>query len=325
MRSFIVIIITSFVLGGAAFSAERKTIFEGMGGVIESEVDSMTDRKIGLLFIYDGPYYIAIYDHESFTIWPRAEGLIFSDSGSNLIRIGGSRPIRLVRASKRGGLTTSNKLEAAKIIRSLVNSEEIKFRYEEFPSDKVVDTVINNKAAGFLYSKASSAFGWKNLGQSSAPPLAEVSPYISKDDDGYFAVSVSLNNDIQLTRGFKKYNHESVYVEFGWPGRVKAFGYNPSQKNWQAESDILNENKEIIVRDKDGNITFQVKSPPYNRDKKEITWPEGEGVAKATWKAAPMGTLEIKSSRTKSISNLYGFREVWRWGVENAGLSKIED
>jgi len=38
-----------------------------------------------------------------------------------------------------------------------------------------------------------------------------------------------------------------------------------------------------------------------------------------------MGTLEIKSGRIKSVSNLYGFREVWRWGVENAGLSKIED
>lgn len=325
MRSFIVVIITSFVMGGAAFSAERKTIFEGLGGAIESEVDSMTDRKIGLLFIYDGPYYIAIYDHESFTIWPRADGLIFSDSGSNLIRIGGSRPIRLVRASKRGGLTASNKLEAAKIIRSLVNSEEIKFRYEEFPSDKVVDSVINNKAAGFLYSKAASAFGWKNLGQSSAPPLAEVRPYISKDHDGYFRVSVLLNDDIQLTRGFKRHGEDVVFVEFGWPSRVKAFGYNPSQENWQAGSDILNENKEIIIRDKDGNITFQVKSPPYDPYKNQITWPEGEGVAKATWKAAPMGTLEIKSGLTNSVSNLYGFREVWRWGVENAGLSKIED
>lgn len=329
MKSIIAGILLTIAAATTTLASDRTTIYEGFNASIESETDSMTDRKIGLLFIHFGAYYIAIYDHQSFKIWPGTDKLIFADNKNNLIRPSKSNPIRLIRTYPKGGLTTANKTEAAKIIRALVNGEEVKFRYEDFPGYETNESIMQNKAAGFLYTKAAAEFGWKNLGQKNEIPKADISTYISKDangePNGYFSNSVLLNDQVQLSRGDRKWGG-AVFAEFGFPLRVEAFGFNG--KNWLFKPNILREKMAITIKDKDGNTLYQGNTPTYDMKQDSLRgsgWPDAENAARAAWKAGPFGTLTIKSNRESQTSLLYGFQELWQWGIENAGLPKISE
>jgi hypothetical protein len=307
----------------------RTTIFEGFNGTIESEVDSMTDRKVGLLFIRFKELYIAIYDHESFTIWPSSEKLLLADSKNNLIRPPGSAPIKLIRTAK-GGLTTMSKAEASKIIRSLVNGQEIKLRYETFPSRDATDRTIQNKAAGFLYTKAASEFRWKMHGQSNLIPKADIFSYFGKSNgelDGYFTANILLNNQIELSRIQKRFN-SNIFVKFDFPLRKEVFGFGNG--NWLFKPDILTKKIEIAVKDENGKIIYEGSTPDLDHESSMrgydgLIWGDAENVAKAAWKAGSMGTITLKSRIGNSTSSLYGFRELWQWGIDNHGLPPINE
>lgn len=324
----IFIIAATFTLP-SSFAQNRKTIYEGFRGTVQSEIDSMTDKKVGLLFIDFGPYYIAIYNHDKFTIWPNTDGLIFSDSKNNLIRPPNSAPIPLTRVGQKSGLTVENKADASKIIRSIVNGEEVKFRYENFPNYKTTDTTIINKAAGFLYSKAASEFGWANIGQTSDLPQAEVSPYLGKDNEGnpsgYISAGIKLNQYIELKRSDRQFG-TSVFIAFGFPRRIETFGHNGT--NWISKPNILEKSLKITIQDKDNKIIYEGKTPDFhiNQDSiKGIYWPEGENLAKAALKAGPSGSIKITGNTGTNTSSLYGFKELWDWGSSNANLPQITD
>ena len=93
----------------------------------------------------------------------------------------------------------------------------------------------------------------------------------------------------------------------------------------------------IKITDKDGNVIYEGQSPEkgYNHFGEDGApeWPEAKNVAKALLKAGPLGSIKIVSkprwrpefSPFPESYSLYGFKELWEWGVLNAGMAKITD
>lgn len=64
--------------------------------------------------------------------------------------------------------------------------------------------------------------------------------------------------------------------------------------------------------------------PSYDNPTGE-TWPAGEIAAKKAWEVAPLGSIEIEERLGGGEKVLlYGFRELWKWGVDNAGFPPLE-
>lgn len=80
----------------------------------------------------------------------------------------------------------------------------------------------------------------------------------------------------------------------------------------------------MIIRDSNGIVVFKEVLPShYENANTGETWPVGKTAAKKAWEFAPLGSIEIEGSYGKKVL-LYGFRELWQWGVNNADFPSLE-
>ena len=95
---------------------------------------------------------------------------------------------------------------------------------------------------------------------------------------------------------------------------------------------MITGNKSLIIRDSDGNIVFNETFPSdftnpawTNKTWTGEKWPAGKMAAMKAWEVAPLGSIEIeRGSGHEEKILLYGFRELWKWGVDNAGFPPLE-
>ena len=79
-----------------------------------------------------------------------------------------------------------------------------------------------------------------------------------------------------------------------------------------------------MIRDSKGVIKFKQLLPKESGGIFEgVTWPAGEQAAKMAWEVGPMGTIELEGLYSKKVF-LYGFRELWKWGIEHYNFPVIE-
>lgn len=304
----------------SAFADSSTIIFEGLNMQIVAKTDEMTDKKSGVIFVDNGPIYLAIYGHDDYTIWSRKDNLLFAHDGQHLIRVRESKPFSLNAMSKRNGLKPTNKVEAESVINSLVKGEEVKLRYFDWPKYDIIDTKIKNPSLAYVYNKAAKIFGWKDFGIPPVLPPIKLSVYIPKEPDsaGYATVKVEGILDLGLTKNFDKYGGGAI-IDIGVN---QTFGLHKGR--WICKSVALGGGKHLIIRDSEGAIVFKEELPKNYKDPiTGETWPAGERAAVAAWKSAPLGSIEIEGSYGKRVL-LYGFREIWKWGIDNAGFPSLE-
>jgi len=114
-----------------AQAPERETVFEGFDTKVVSIIDAMTDEKIGVIFVFFEPIYVAIYGYNDFSIWSHENSINFVPDATHLIRVKDNKPFSLIYRDKLNNLTWVNRTEAESVIRALVNGEEIYLRYYE--------------------------------------------------------------------------------------------------------------------------------------------------------------------------------------------------
>jgi hypothetical protein len=56
----------------------------------------------------------------------------------------------------------------------------------------------------------------------------------------------------------------------------------------------------------------------------DTRWPEGETAVKKAWESAPLGSIEIEDIEYTIRVSLYGFRELWKWGVDNLNFPSLD-
>jgi len=311
----------------SAFAQERETIFEGFDIKIVSLVDAMTDEKNGVIFVSFGPIYVAIYGHNDYTIWSYRNYVNFAPDATHLIRVEGNKPFSLIYRDKLNGLTFVNRAEADSVINALAKGEEINLRYYLDKGNRYeqVDSKLQNIFLGFAYCKAANLFGWKDLGVSSELPPVKFDKYAPSEQE--VEVSIQWNPDLKLVN-YKGQGYASIVF-----GGKEGFGINGNGE-WICDGTIFLYKYDFTIYNSDGMIVYKGRTPgsPYFEkptayekscwgDNRYGRWPEGETAAKKVWEAAPLGTIVFGGKRI----NLYGFRELWQWGVDNHNFPSLGD
>ncbi len=301
----------------------QTVIFEGMGSKLISEIDAMTDEKNCAIFVEVlGPIYFAIYGSNDFTIWAKNNNFLFASDSKHLIRVGDNKPYELTTLDKRNGLKPLNKSEAKNVIEALLKGEEIKIRVYEWPSYSKEDISLINKNLSFVYDKAIKNCNWADLGIK--PILAPVELKVYESDrpnsKGYATVSVIGNDDLSLAKGFDEYGG-GCYIEVGIQ---KTFGMQKDE--WCCDKVAIGGDSKIVLKSKDGKEVFSETVPEnYSSQEDGNPWPIGEKAARLCYDLAPEGSIEvIEDGSVRYSASLYGFKELWDWGVTNGCLVSIK-
>ena len=302
---------------------DRKVIYKGMGAELVSEVDAMTDKEKCAIFVDAiGPVYLAIYGSDDYIVWAKDDDFLFSKDSQNLIRIGKNKPYKLIGLSKRNGLTPITKIEAKNVIKSLLEGEEIKLRIYKWPSYSKVDIDLQNKNLSVVYDKAIKNCNWKELGikPTFAPvKLREFEP-TDPDSKGYATVSVIGNDALKLVKGFDKY-YGGCYIQVG---TTETFGMQ--NHKWCCKQVAYKNESKIIIKDENGKVFFSENAPStYSTSMLEgNAWPLGKKAAEICYLLAPKGSIEATEFGITDTAPLYGFKELWDWGVAKGCLISVK-
>ncbi|MBC8416177.1 MAG: hypothetical protein ISS80_01900 [Candidatus Cloacimonetes bacterium] len=320
MKYILLVLLSIVVISNSAFADDRETVFEGLGAKIVTVVDDMTDEKSGVIFLDFGSIYMAVYGYNDYAIWANTDDLNFAFDETHLIRVGENEPFTLKSLIKRNCLKPTNAVEAEAVIKSLARGEEIKLRYYNWPQHEKIDKKLQNLNFGFIYNKAVNLFGWKDFGISTELAPVKLNIYIPTDigSEGYVSITVEGNSDLGLGKNFDQFGGGTTINV----GVKSGFGFNKG--HWICGSVELSGNKHLIIRDSNGIIVFKEVLPTsYICAPAGERWPSGEIAAKKAWEASPLGSIEIEGSFGKRVM-LYGFRELWKWGVENSVFPSLE-
>jgi len=322
MKSITPVLLSMLLLSSPSLADERQTLFEGFDAKIVSIVDEMTDEESGVIFLDFGPIYMAVYGHNDFAIWASADDLNFAFDATHLIRVGDNKPYPLKSLDKRNGLRPTSAVEAESVVRSLAKGEEVKLRYYDWPRYDKSDRKLQNPNFGFVYLKAVELLGWTDLGIPFKLAPVDLNIHIPEDPEyrGSARLYVIGNPDLGLKKGFDKYGG-GCYVTVGIN---ELFGIQNGK--WCCSKVEIYGNNRIIIRDSEGKVVFEDKVPnDYNIQRNQGNpWPSGSRAAKAAWDCAPLGSIEIEDTLYGKRVVLYGFRELWEWGVAHAGLPSFE-
>jgi len=324
MRRFLAIfIVFLFLFSLPAFADERKTIYEGMGMKLVSIVDSMSDEKSCALFVDAGYIYIAIYGHDDFKIFSNNEYHPFAPDGKHLMRCSNKKPASLMKLPKHNALKPINPTYAASFIKELVEGKEVQIRYYSWPEYKESDKKLRFKTLDYVYDKAVRSCGWKDLGTSNKLPKAELSIHIWKEPEyeGSANVSVIGNEHFWLRKGFDKYGGGCHISLHGYDDEI--FGMQGGK--WTCGTWDMHGNQKLIIRNASGNVLFSEEVPRNTgRAKEGNPWSYAHRAAKIAWEASPEGSIALEQFGSGEKMSLYGFKELWKWGIKNCGFPPLD-
>lgn len=305
MRHFSSACLTIFLISGPVLADERSTLFKGFGLKLERIVDSMTDERRCALFVDEDsafgvsakPVYLAIQGPKKVVIWPRAEGLLFAADAKHLLRIGSDPPRTVTPLTKRNGLTVDGSLAIA-LIKALASREKVRLRFVKWPSHDSVDVELGNHAVAYVWGRAAKDCGWPPL--AIAPELPVPQLVIEEESGGSADASVSGNAQLRLRREIEKYSRK-CHLTFGMR-RVASF----------TNGRLSSPPEKLTVRDSDGKVRFEVgTSDPTS---------SFDATIEAMSQAAPHGSVIVNDDGLSDEFMLYGFSELWKWGVDNCDL-----
>jgi len=302
---------------------DRVTLFEGFDLKLEQITDAMTDANTCALFVENGPIYFSVEGRSKVTIWPNSDDVHFAPDGKHLIRIGNATPSQLTYVSKRKALSVAETPLAAQVVKALAARESIKVRFVDWPSYENTDVTVEALAFAYVWSMAEKQCGWPTLGVPAQLPEPKLSVYEPTEEDsaGYATVAVPGNRDLALKKGFNKYGG-GCHISVGVHDVVGMQG-----GRWTSGTVDLAGRTKITVRDSSGAVTFEGKVPTrYGMSATRGTdWDLGKEAEQAMWTAAPLGTVSIMGGTyPKENVPLYGFRELWSWGIQKCGFPSLE-
>lgn len=306
------------LLSVVAVGDERALLYEGFDLKLEQVTDAMTDEKACVLFVNSGPIYFSVEGKSKATIFPNNEEIHFAPDEKHLIRIGTATPVALTFVPKRNALSVENDTD---VIYALATQQSLKVRFVDWPSRDTQDVTVKAPAFAYVWGIASKQCGWPALSVPAELPAPELSVFESKDHEGYAVVSIVGNKDLKLNKGFTKYGGG---CQIGL-GVKEILGMQGGR--WTTGTVDLIGSARLVIRDQTGATVFETKFPDrYETGGGNKTlWARGQEAARAMWNAAPMGTVSITGvSHSEENVPLFGFRELWKWGVERCAFAKFD-
>jgi hypothetical protein len=288
-------------------SAQSSSVlYDALDMKLSKSQDAMTDGVTCLLRIGPESWKFTIDSDKSFLI-EKTVGQIAPDE-QHMIRLGRGKPIPLTYVPRRNLLTLRDPISAGAIVKAIVQgSDSVRIRFFTFPSREIWDVTVENPNVGLAYQRGVAGCGWRPLIVPAVIASARISVYEPADANmpGYASVRVVGNSNLSLTKGFDT---------FGGGCQIKVgpeefFGIKEGQ--WTGLSAVAAGRGEYVVRDSAGKELLKTASP--------------EAAARSAWSAGPLATLERSPSWSESsLTRLYGFRELWEWGVRRCRFPSIE-
>jgi hypothetical protein len=300
-------------------AADAVTFFEGFGMSVDESVDAMTDVKSCTMYLESYPILLSIEGKSRLGIWPNIDNLLFAFDGKHLIRVGTAPAVSLAYVSKKRALVPKDAATAAQVIKALATQKTVKIRFADWPGYKDHDVTVESPAFAYVYGIARKRCGWPSLGVSEELPPAKLFLYESKDpgSEGYATNHVEGNQDLGVKKNFDKYGG-GCHITIGIHDTLGMQG-----GKWVSGLGNANGKAEMIVRDGDGKIVTLTSLPKAGLS--GAPWPDAEKVARAMWNAGVLGTVSITgTSYPKEKVSLYGFRELWAWGMERCAFPSLE-
>ena len=173
----------------------------------------------------------------------------------------------------------------------------------------------------FYFLITSASFGQEGSmpGPSGKSGTAQLDIYES--DNGHARVSIVDNDMLMLSKGSDRWGggcHITI-------GLKETFGRK--QGVWtNANVDFLGEER-LVIKDAEGNEVFVEFVSCVDGELEEGNpWPEAEKAAQLAWDLAPDGWIEVgPPGYVYEKASLFGFRELWNWGVQRCEFPPLTD
>lgn len=136
--------------------------------------------------------------------------------------------------------------------------------------------------------------------------------------DGYASVSIKGNRNLGLQKGFDQ-SGGGCHITIG-----SRMTFGMKRGHWTNES-VGRSGDQFIIRDSEGEIIFaeQIRTK-YGDVDRGNPWPEAEQASQASWQAAPDGSIEAIQYGVSTQARLFGFRKLWKWGIEHCDFPNLE-
>lgn len=311
------------LFASAAHADERERLFEGMGIKLDKITDSMTDKTECVMFVDHGPIYLGITPSRV-NIFSNSDELLFAFDSKHLLRVGDGKPVTLTYLTKQNGLQVSDAPTVANVQKALAARTPVKVRFFDWPSHDQHDRDIVSPAFAYAWGKAEKGCGWKSLGVPAELPKAELRVYTpaGEENAGYAKLSVEGHDALGLQKNWDRYGG-GCHLTVGLRETIGMMG-----GRWTNATVDLGGSKRIVIRDADGKVLFDEKVPnTYDPEmtKRGNPWEPAKRAASVMWEAAPHGSVSIESGYVEKSAMLYGFRELWTWGVEKCGFPAVRE
>lgn len=304
-------------------SGSRSVLFDGLGMQLAKSTDGFTDKTECLLTIGRGGL-LATLTATGVIFTHASDKVLFAPDEQHLGRAGTGAAVTLMKVRNRNALVASNPDDDRALREAIINGEEVKVRFFDFPRATVNDVTLQNPNVGYVHRLAVTGCGWADTGRAAELAPVKTSVYLPKDPDsaGYATVSVIGNPELGLHKEFDRYGG-GCWINVG----VKnLFGMKGG--HWVNSAVDLGKRTALLIRGANGEILFSEPLPTnYNlRDPHGANpWPRGLEAAAGAMRAGPLGTIELDPQDTFTTrAVLYGFPELWAWGVQNCGFPRIQ-
>jgi len=320
MMTKLALVFIAALFASAAHADEREKLFDGLGVKLEKITDAMTDKTQCVMFVEQGPIYLGVTP-SLVNIFASKDELLFAFDSKHLLRLGEAKPVELKYLSKQNGLQLTDAATVAKVQKALAERTPVKVRFFDWPSHDQHDRELVSIAFAYAWGKGEKACGWKSMGVPAELPEAKLRIHAPSGEEnaGYAMLSVEGNPDLGLIRNWDRYGG-GCHLMIGLEQTLGMMG-----GRWTSDLVDLGGRKRIVVRDADGKTLFDEKVPTtYDPEltKRGNPWEPGKRAANVLWEAAPYGTISIESGYVEKSAMLYGFRDLWSWGVERCGFPK---
>ncbi|MFC2085766.1 hypothetical protein ACFLRO_00990 [Bacteroidota bacterium] len=303
------------------------TIYEDQGMRLLYSIDDMSDEATCTLVFEQSKFNVHIFGSGDFTVWAKEEipdilrdiigdPIVFAHDGEHLMRVGHNKPFRLLTHEKQNRLVPVDAALATDAVRAMVNGDTVRVRYYTWPDYEQVDTRVGRLNLSYVYKKAVDECGWPDLGGSDKREPVQLEVI------GRGHVSAA-GSDLYLDRRAEEIGG-GCYIHGDGASLV-----GKQKGKWTFGQYDENERTKLIIKDGTGAVVFSERIPKKSgRIRDGNRWDAGEEAATVAWVNADEGSIELTnelSAYTYHRAMLHGFRELWRWGVENCEFRDLEE
>lgn len=230
-----------------------------------------------------------------------------------------------------------NTLDEKAFVESLLRGESIKILINNINQEQLAKELLT-APAGYIYNVAAARYGWKQYPGTESIKSAQIFHYKIGD---YYRIEVDryfLAVDQSVLYIDAHAIHQpsiDVHLRLSVPSSKKdilskdllLFSFRPEEGGWTIPWNGPLPGRTLLLKDAQGKL-LDYWVLPKNRVGREwyqgTLWPQAKLFVNALRISSPMSTIEVAGMPMTKVM-IYGFQEMWQWGIGNAGFPDMRN